>query len=250
MRAILTYHSIDGSGSTVSTPPERFREQMEWIAGEGLTVTDVPGLLELPPECDAVALTFDDGFRNFATEAWPVLRNLGFPATVFVVVDQVGGTSRWESDGEDTPVLPLMDWDTLAELAAAGIRIGSHGRTHRALPELPLSELRREMVESAELLGKRLGTSPDGFAYPYGRFGRRAREAARSRYRWAVGTELRPLPGEPPLHALPRLDAYYFREPGTLEDWGSRGFDGRLWVRRQGRRLRHVLSGGSRVGSR
>src|SRR5581483_6893264 len=80
MRAILTYHSIDESGSVISVGRETFAAQAAWLASGRVRVTTVDELLALPPDADAVALTFDDGFQNFADTAVPVLERHGLRA--------------------------------------------------------------------------------------------------------------------------------------------------------------------------
>ena len=84
MRAILTYHSVDESGSPISIAPAAFRRHVAWLAAHGPRVVSVDELLRLPPTAAAVALTFDDAFVNFADLAWPLLREHRLPATVFV----------------------------------------------------------------------------------------------------------------------------------------------------------------------
>lgn len=244
MRAILTYHSIDASGSVISTAPDGFRRQMEWLASSGIRVVGVEELLALPDATDAVSLTFDDGFANFASVAWPVLRTHGFPATVFVVSDRIGGTSDWNAGEPGLPELPLMGWDTLGRLAGEGVQIGSHGATHVPLDEVDGDRLRREVCESARVLSERLGRPPRAFAYPYGRHGSGCVRLVRETYDWAAGTRFRILGSGDDPYELPRLDVHYFRRPGSLESWGSPAFRRRIWMRRQGRRIQRALPGG------
>ena len=65
MRAILTYHSIDPSGSPISVSPAAFRRHIEWLASGRVRVVRLEELMRLPAGEDAVALTFDDGFAKF-----------------------------------------------------------------------------------------------------------------------------------------------------------------------------------------
>src|SRR6266567_582001 len=137
MRAILTYHSVDPSGSPISVSREVFRRQMAWLAASPVRVVPVAALLAGGRGEDAVALTFDDGYRNLAVEVAPLLAEHGFPWTVFVVSDRVGGTNAWSGGrGGGVPELPLLDWDGLRRLAASGVEIGSHTRHHPRLSRL------------------------------------------------------------------------------------------------------------------
>lgn len=243
MRAILTYHSLDSSGSPISMPPEAFRRQLEWLRQEQVNVVRVDELLMLPAAADAAALTFDDGFANFATEAWPLLREFGHPATLFVVTGHVGKDNRWQGGSGDAgiPVLPLLDWDALARLREAGVTLAAHTRSHPRLTTIDVTEVKAELSGPVEEMERRLGVRPDGLAYPYGNVNARIAAVANGTYRWGCTTEFRPLgPGENPL-LLPRLDAWYFRNPARLGRWGSPGFRAWIWGRRQGRRLRASL---------
>ena len=88
MRAILMYHSIDTSGSTVSCHPDAFDRHVRWLSSGRVAVTSIEGLLALPSSMDAVAITFDDGFVNFRDIAAPRLLANGLTSTVFVVSEQ------------------------------------------------------------------------------------------------------------------------------------------------------------------
>ena len=93
-RAVLAYHSLDSTGSVISTPPRVFREQMRFLKRDGVPVID---LSELAAGANGVAITFDDGFRSVYEHAAPLLGELGFPATVFVVSGHAGGQNNWPS---------------------------------------------------------------------------------------------------------------------------------------------------------
>ncbi len=80
--AILTYHSIDSSGSIISVAPTLFQAHMEVLAGSRIPV--VP-LAEIQRRDGCLAITFDDGFENFESAALPFLEKYAFPATVFLV---------------------------------------------------------------------------------------------------------------------------------------------------------------------
>jgi len=238
MRAILTYHSVDDSGSVVSIDEAAFRRHVRWLASGRVRVTGVTELLDLPTSADGIALTFDDGFANFASVAWPLLRDHGLPATLFIATDFVGRSNDWARRGHAIPRLPLLDWDEIGRLAEEGVAIGSHSRTHpdlRALPEVVLAE---EIEGAASRIRSEVGTAPTVFAYPFGLLDDAAVAAVRSAHALACTAELRALRDHEDPCRVPRLDCLYFRRPGTLEAWGTGRFRGRLRLRAGLRRLR------------
>lgn len=242
MRAVITYHSIDPSGSAISISEAEFRRHVRWMASSSVTVVSLNELLTLPADANAIALTFDDAFQSFGEIALDLLSEHGFPSTLFVVSGKVGGTNSWELDaGSSLPVLPLLDWRGIADATEAGVALGSHGRTHRALTTLSRDELDAEVGGSLEDFQRELGVSPIAFCYPYGEVTTRERDAVAGSYRLAVTTELRAVVREDDRYTLPRVDAYYLRGRGRLESFGTPAFERYLKVRRRGRRLKRSV---------
>lgn len=242
MRAILTYHSIDPSQSVVSVHPDRFRQHVDLLLERRVPVVSLVELLR-DSSLAGVALTFDDGFENFATHAWPALRAHDLPATLFVPTDWVGRENAWDADDRRIPRLPLLDWPTLRELAAQGLDVGSHSCSHARLPTLSANELTRELEESRAVIEAQLGALPACFAYPYGDYDEHVVESvAAAGYECGVTIELRPLAAsEASSFRLPRLDAYYLAKPGVMERWGTPGLERYLRFRGGIRRLRAAL---------
>jgi peptidoglycan/xylan/chitin deacetylase (PgdA/CDA1 family) len=242
MRAILTYHSIDDSGSAISTSPASFRRQMSWLARSDVAVVPLAEVAGREGSGHAIALTFDDAFANFDAEAWPVLEEHGLPATIFVPTSHAGGRNAWENGGR-LPVLPLLDWGSLGRLAEAGLVLGSHTATHPDLRSLDGPAVERELDRAIERIRAETGRDATTFAYPYGRFDEQALAAVRARHSLAVTTEFRALrPGEDACR-LPRLDALYFGRDGLLETFGTNAFARFIAVRRGLRRVRRLFSG-------
>lgn len=245
MRAILTYHSIDDSGSPISVGRGVFRRQMEWLAASAVDVVPLGEIVAHSDRDNAVAITFDDAFANFQSEAWPILRDHGLPATLFVVTDRVGERNDWTAPGiPAVPSLPLLDWDALGRLAEAGVTMASHSCSHPDLTTLVPDALTDELERSADTLGARLGQRPDAFAYPYGRLTDEVAAATRARYSLACTTELRLLrEGDLP-PTLPRVDMYYYRQPRQFERFATPAFArhlrARAFVRACGERVRRL----------
>jgi peptidoglycan/xylan/chitin deacetylase (PgdA/CDA1 family) len=211
--AILTFHSLDDSGSVISYPPAAFVRLIEQIAARGSSF--VP-LAEIQRRPRSVAITFDDAFRNIYDTALPLLERRGIPATIFVVSDYCGRTNAWPGQPRRIPVLPLMSWTEIREAASRGATIGSHSVSHPYLSTIGSSSLEHELSTSRRAIEDHLGTSVTEFAYPYGAVPADRQALENAGYSCAITTRLRYVhPDDPPL-LLPRLDAYYFRNPERL----------------------------------
>jgi peptidoglycan/xylan/chitin deacetylase (PgdA/CDA1 family) len=212
--AILTYHSLDDSGSVISISPSSFRGQMGFLARSGIPV--VP-LAQIQTARESIALTFDDGFQNFIQHALPALEEYAFPATIFVVSGYCGRRNNWPGQTAGAaPDLPLLSWDELSALPPS-ISIGAHTATHPNLRHLPAERRESELRECRAEIEQRLGRSVRALAYPYGASSPKVRELAGRYFELAVGTSLRFLSARSNRLDLPRLDAYYFRGRFPLE---------------------------------
>ncbi len=249
MRAILTYHSIDTSGSPISCHPDTFARQVEWLASGRVRVTTIDELVQLPAAADAVALTFDDGFVNFRDEAAPRLLDHGFPVTVFVVAGLAGKSNTWDAGPRrTTPELPLLDWTALARLQEQGVTLGAHSQTHRSLTRVPAAEVDDEVRGCAERIEAEVGRRPSVFAYPYGHWDAVSAAVVARTFRWGCTTDFKPVDGPKEPATLPRLDMCYFSHPGSLDAWGTRSFATKIKVRNALRQARTmaVSRGGAR----
>lgn len=243
MRAILTYHSVDETGSVISVTPSRFAEHVRLLATSEVRVLGVADLLACPDDGHAVAITFDDALANFATHAWPVLREHAFPVTVFVPTQFVGRQNDWSvMPGGAMPSLRLLDWEQIGRLAEAGVAVCAHSRTHPDLRRLTDAQLDDELQGSREDIARETGKAPAGFAYPYGFVDGRVAGRVRRSFQWACTTVLGALTGAEDPCLLPRLDSYYFAGPAALHNYGSASFRWYMSLRAALRHLRHLRS--------
>ncbi|BBY94138.1 hypothetical protein MGALJ_38070 [Mycobacterium gallinarum] len=209
---ILMYHSVadepPAATRRLAVLPGSFELQVSYLANNGftgLTFSDLADAFRtgaaLPER--PVVLTFDDGYADFASEAWPILRRHRFPATVFV-------TTGWVADaGPDAAGEPLdrmMSWAQIAGLSEAGIEMAAHTHSHPQLDQLGDAELRHELGRSRALLEDAINAPVRALAYPYGYSSTRVRLAARSAgYRFAASVRnVRATPSDD-LFTLPRL---------------------------------------------
>ena len=226
---ILTYHSLDTAGSVISTHPDQFRAQMRQLHETGWRVISLGELIRLlqdrqplPPR--TAVITFDDGYRNLYELAWPVLREHGFPATVFVVADRCGDDNYWPGQPTAIPRFELLDVPEMIEMSRHGIEFGSHSLTHPDLARLNAAEATREIVESQRILQDRLGQAVRYFCYPYGRSTPAVRELVRQHYAAGCSTELGLVRAGCDCHWLPRVDMYYCAGNQRFAELGRPGF--------------------------
>ena len=108
-----------------------------------------------------VVITFDDGYQDFCTEAFPVMKQCGFSATVFLATDRI----------KDAPLrlegVDYLTWREVRELHEEGIRFGSHTVTHPDLRSLGPDQIDYELAFSKDTIEQRLGTPIESFAYPF-----------------------------------------------------------------------------------
>lgn len=172
---ILMYHRVCTDGPEALAPyrvmPAAFEAQLQVLRRHAYYTIGSDDLLEAiqsgrPFQGRPVMLTFDDGYTDFYTDAWPLLRRYGFFAEVFIVTERVGGTADWDKQyGEPAPLMP---WQAIRELAANGIRFGSHLATHTRVELLSEDEMLREARESRRTLGAQLGRDIVSISLPFG----------------------------------------------------------------------------------
>jgi peptidoglycan/xylan/chitin deacetylase (PgdA/CDA1 family) len=171
---ILMYHRVAPIPAHTAHPknfvtPSRFAEQIEALLAWGYEPVSFQQWLSyreravrMPPK--PLVVTFDDGYEDFAENAWPVLSRLQVPATVFIVAALLGRTNEWD---RDEPQARLMDAATIRQLEADGVEFGGHGFTHQALARISPNEARDEIVRCHGALVGLLRKPPAVFAYPY-----------------------------------------------------------------------------------
>lgn len=217
---ILMYHYIrvvndpkDQVGINLSVTPAAFAAQMQYLADRGyttLTMREVHAILAgerpLPPK--PIALTFDDGYRDFYTAAWPILQRHGFKATNYVVTNFIG----WDA---------YMTWPMLQELDASGqIEIGAHTRSHGDLRSQKPERRWDEIAGSKAILEEGLGRPVTTFCYPAGFYNDAAlADVKRARFLTAVTTQAGTKQNLQWAYALPRIRV---NGPDPLGTWAGK----------------------------
>ncbi len=211
---VLTYHAVGEGPRPLFTPARVFESHLAAFAKAGLRTVPLSALVDslvsgtAAPE-RSVVLTFDDGYRSFAEEAWPRLQAHGFGAAVFLVSDHCGGDNLWPTQKPGVPRSALLDWDQAGRLASEGVELGAHGRTHAPLPLLSEAEAEAEVAGSRADIESRTGQHVRLFAYPYGAWSPRTEAIVRRHFDGAVSVRLGLAGPSSGLFQIPRVDAHY-----------------------------------------
>lgn len=223
--AILMYHSIAASSTPslrhLTVDPSQFDEQLAALRGAGarlVVVDDVPGILAGAGHADGrptVAITIDDGLADVATGALPALARYDAQATLFVPTAFVGASAGWLRGDDGNR--PMLGWSALAELAGAGMEIGSHGHRHLAADVNDPELIRADALRSRAELQDRLGRDVRSFGFPFG-YGPPAARMAVRRAGFAQACVVADLPAQAgeDRFALPRLDVGPHMTPEAL----------------------------------
>jgi peptidoglycan/xylan/chitin deacetylase (PgdA/CDA1 family) len=217
---VLIYHQVgSGLGRQMEVTVEDFNRQLDWVTrnrdvvgfDEAVSRWDDPGSDRL------VALTFDDGYLDTYTTAFPLLRERGIPFQVYLATESIETGRPLGPPGRADP----LTWDQIVDMLSSGlVTIGAHTHRHTDLRNLPRDAVEEELETSDGLIRRRLGLQPSHFAYPWGYWSASAASVVDARYRTAVIAATH-RPGG-------RLDPYRIhRYPVQLSD-GFRFFPARL----------------------
>jgi peptidoglycan/xylan/chitin deacetylase (PgdA/CDA1 family) len=210
---VLAYHRIAAAGPPAiahfRVSPGDFADQLRALRRAGFYSLGTAELQEYihngtPVPGRPIVITFDDGYADFITTAWPILQAHDFEANVFVPTSLVGGRADW--DAEHGEAAPLMGWHDIMRMAASGVRFGSHLARHRRGDALTTHELAQELAQSRAVLGTYVNQDIRMLAAPYGAIDERfVRLAAQCGYGLGFSTEqgFARLTGAP--LALPRI---------------------------------------------
>ena len=201
---VFIYHRFDDSRFPSTNISSRdFQAHLEILHRQGFTVLTLGQIIDrikrgenLPQRC--AAITVDDAFRSFLTGGWPLLKKIGFPATLFVSTDLVGGGD-------------YLDWDELKTLRDQGVELGNHSASHAYLLDRSKDEdwrarVRADISRAQRAFESNLGFTPRLFAYPYGEFSPELVELVRQAgFDAAVGQQSGVLTPEQDLFRLPRF---------------------------------------------
>ena len=110
---------------------------------------------ELPN--NTIGISIDDADKSFFEVGWPLFKKHSIPVTLFVTTGTIANNNK-----------SYLNWDQIRKLKSEGVTIGAHSHTHAHMPDLNITDLRKEIELSNKIFLRELGEIPSLFAYPYG----------------------------------------------------------------------------------
>ena len=211
---ILMYHSIQEklcggpcSYYDLRITVEAFHRQMKYLNDNGFNIISLDEYAQarmtdrvLPPR--PVVITFDDGYMDNYTNAYPVLKEFGFKATIFLAVDYINTGSPADFLSERVGItrdIQFLSWPKINEMSENGITFGSHSMSHKKLDLLTEDDFAYEISKSKDIIEEKTGKEVSSFCFPYAFPGGRKREVfcklarehlARAGYKLGVTTTI------------------------------------------------------------
>lgn len=215
---ILFYHYIannpnpkDTARNSLSVSPDKFEAQMNYLTQNGFTPISLDTLYgifnkQTTAPAKPVVLTFDDGYIDFYTTAFPILRRLNFHAVSFIPTGLIGGSY-------------YMNWDQIRKIQSSGlITFEAHSVSHANLASLKYGAQLKQLVDSKNILQSQTGYPVNFVAYPYGISNKTVQAAAqKAGYAGGLGTWYGKATG--PSMNMPRIKVSGF---WSLKEFASR----------------------------
>jgi len=196
---ILFYHKINylnpkATEQCLYVRPEDFEKQMNLLKKWNYMTVSLDEVIastkrnkEFPQK--PVVITFDDGYLDNYTYAFPIMKNLGFTGTVFLTTDAVGKTMAFDESKEKIPD-KFMSWEDAKKMMAFGFNFGSHSCTHKRMTKLTDEEAWDEITKSKQIIEENLSQPVKYFCYPYGDYNENTRNfIAQAGYKGACTTK-------------------------------------------------------------
>ncbi len=255
---VLVYHSIDNTNSVLSVSPDTLRKQFKFFRDKGYETLSLEDYFRHRKENKSLdkklLITFDDGYQNMYTGAFPILKEFSFSAVIFLVTDHIGKTANWilrdskiieerltsslsaaevDLDAEakrqqEIANYPLLTWDEVEEMHAGGVDFQSHSHSHHFISTLDETDLHKELALSREILEEKLKKKITGFCYPYCDYEhpQASRQLVETGYEGAfIGDRLNGEPRYPEEFYITRVPVWEFTTPFDFKLFFSPGYD-------------------------
>ena len=211
---VLNYHKIANEHKSLSVTLDDFEQHMKWLQEYGFTCI-TPGQLydfvangaDLPEK--PVLITFDDGYKDNYTNAFPIMKKYGMKGTIFVVTGFLGVYDNY------------LTWDQAKEHLEAGFNIESHTYSHKSMTEASDEDITKELVKSRQTIKEKLGIDSDFMANPTGTYNLHIAELVKEAgYKGAFTIKYDNVSRDSNVYALERVPVFHTSE--TNKDFWER----------------------------
>lgn len=189
---IFMYHNIDippkeAKLKSLYVKPNKFETQLKVLKKLGYNFVKTEDLENNPKK--SILLTFDDGYKDFYDNAFPIIKKYNANAIVFITAGLVGTFNQWDYEKLNVRK-KLMNWEEIKRVYKEGIEIGSHTLTHPFLTKIPKEKAKKEIQDSKKMLEDMLSTEITCFCYPYGDYNETIRDlVVEAGYKYAFTTK-------------------------------------------------------------
>lgn len=196
---IIYYHRVakdinDAGKHGIFVTEKQFEDHLRYLENEGYKTITFEEALQIKKNCTPgkfVIITFDDGYEDNYTLAFPLLKKYGFTAIIFLVAGLE--YNLWDEQSNE-PKLKMMNRQQILEMMDYGIEFGSHTLSHADLSKLSDEKIKAELADSKKILEEKLGREISSFAFPYGNCNEAAKRIAKeSGYKFVFATDRAPL---------------------------------------------------------
>ncbi|MFT6556910.1 polysaccharide deacetylase family protein [Sneathiella sp.] len=199
--SVIMYHRFgDGKYPSTNIKLDQFKEHLQELKAQKYTVLPLGQIVDKIQSGQAlpdrtVAITIDDAYLSVYENAWPLLKEAGFPFTIFTSTDAL-----------DKKIPDYMSWAQLKEMVDAGVYVGHHTATHRHLPALSIEQVKEDIQRASASFEKQLGFVPGILAYPYGEYGREIKDVVKQAgFKAAFGQQSGVFYSGSDMYGLPRF---------------------------------------------
>jgi peptidoglycan/xylan/chitin deacetylase (PgdA/CDA1 family) len=203
---VLNYHQVeDNVDNPLTLSNQEFEKQMAYLSQHGYNAISPEQLIlhmkdDTPLPDKPILITFDDGYRDNYSNAYPIMKKYGLKGTIFLITDFVGN-NEW-----------YLNWDQIRDMQQDGFMFESHTLNHVPLTTLTHEEILNQLIKSKEGIEWKLGTPVRYFAYPTGAYDKEIEELVRdSGYDGAFSVNFGRVSARSDMYALERIPIFKSR---------------------------------------
>ena len=185
---VLMYHSISNDNNKISVSVLNFKKQMQFMQSLGYIGCSLNNINSNSSK-KKIVITFDDGYENIFTKAMPVLKELDFSATCFIVTKKIGYFNDWDKNQKNFKKKRIMNTKQIKNWIKNGFEIGSHSMDHYNLNNLSNIQKKIQILKSKEFFKKNYGIKIQSFSYPFGSYNEDCLKILKKNYKFAVTTK-------------------------------------------------------------